>query len=665
MGRRSIARGSPDRLATSVYHSGVAFRSVTTRFICWTLLASGTVLAATVIASNRLARESAVEAAELEARQAADRLANRVRAVLSAVEESAQLLAAALESFGPDPRATESLLRRFVASGKDVYGATAAFAPAADGRHAPVLFAPYVFGPTDDPQQLRYVDLASAGVRYTEREWYTRPASSGQPSWSEPAVDEASGQPTVTYSVPFFRGTGPARRLAGVATADVPLEFLSRTVAEVHPGQTGRALVLSRGGRILALSQSRRLEVDMPLLEQLPAPRRSALAPLVRHMLSGGTGFAQIQLNDQPGRVIYQPIGMAGWSLGVFYPEQELMAGVDRLRLLQATLGLLGLAVLAAVVVALSRRLTAPLRELAGAARGLAENLDEKLPSTRSQDELGALVRAFGEMRDALRRYVHDLEVTTSAKQRLESELAIAGRIQMSMLPSPGAGSAAEGYELHALLDPAREVGGDLFDHFTEGGRVSFLVADVSGKGVPAALFMARAKTLFEVTAARQREPSAILAAVNGGLCRENEAGVYVTAVYGVLELATGEICLACAGHDVPLRLCPGAAPAPLQLEGGPVLGLLEAAAFPQSRLRLEPGEAVLAFTDGVGEAFDERGELFGTERLLAALGPLTAAPVERINRAVRERVSAFAAGARQSDDITLLTLRYLGPPRG
>ena len=642
------------------------FRSLTTRLIFWTLLASGGVLAATLVASTRLARQTAVDAAELEARQAADRLANRVRAVLAAVEESAQLLAAALETVDPDPRATESLLRRFVASGQHVYGAAAAYAPeaapAGGGRPARRPFAPYVFGEETDPSRLRYVDLAAAGIPYTRSEWYARPAATGQSSWSEPYVDEASGRAMVTYSVPVFSGQGAPRRLRGVATADVPLHFLARIVAEVHPGQNGRALVLSQAGRILALSESGRLEVDAPLLEQLPPERRAELEPLVRHMLAGASGFLPAEMNGRAGRVIYQPIGIAEWSLGVFYPEQDFMAGAQRLRLVEATLGLLGLLVLAAVVVALSRRLTAPLRELAGAARGLAANLDAELPAPHSRDELGALATAFGEMRDALRRYVHDLEVTTAAKQRLESELAIAKRIQMDMLPSRQAGSPEEGYELAALLEPARQVGGDLFDHLASAGHVFFLVADVSGKGVPAALFMARAKTLFEAAAARQRDPSALLAEVNRGLCRENEAGMYVTAVCGVVELATGELCFACAGHEPPVRLGRGAPPLPLETEGGTVLGLLDGAAYPQTRVCLSPGEAVFACTDGVNEAFDADGALFGTPRLLDCLASLAAAPPEAVNAGVRDAVRAFAGAARQSDDITALTLRYRGP---
>jgi sigma-B regulation protein RsbU (phosphoserine phosphatase) len=232
------------------------------------------------------------------------------------------------------------------------------------------------------------------------------------------------------------------------------------------------------------------------------------------------------------------------------------------------------------------------------------------------------------------------------------------------MLPPAQAGSEREGYELAALLDPAREVGGDLFDHVAADDHVFFLVADVSGKGVPAALFMVRAKTLFESAAERERDPATLLAEVNAGLCRENEGGMYVTAVCGVIDLATGELCFACAGHEPPIRLAAGAAPASLTTEGGTVLGLLPGATFTQDRVRLAPGEAVFAFTDGVGEAFDAEGKLFGLPRLVSCLAPLSAAPTVQVNAGVRAAVRAFAGAALQSDDIAMLTLRYLGPRR-
>ena len=640
----------------------MAFRSLTTRLIFWTLLASGGVLVGTMWASNRVARQTAVDAAAQQARQTAERLANRVRGVLSAVEESAELLAAALETLDLRPGATESLLRRFVASEQDIYGAAAAYAPGeVRGRE---LFAPYVYGRSDDPAALQALDLAAPGYHYTERDWYTAPARSGQPTWSEPYVDTgASGQALVTYAVPFFVSKGAARRLRGVATADLRLDWLQAIVRDVRLGQTGRALVLSREGRILALSEPRPLGSETPLVEQLPAEVRPALEPLVRQMMSGQSGFPELEIQGRRGRMLFQPIGLAGWSLGVFYPEEELMAGAVRLRTIQVPLGVVGLLVLAAVMVGLSRRLTAPLRELSTAARGLAANLDADLPTPHSADELGALATAFREMRSSLRRYIHDLEATTAAKQRLEGELAVARRIQMDMLPAPTSGGAAEGYELAAVLEPARAVGGDLYDHRAFGGRVFFLVADVSGKGVGAALFMARAKALFEAWAARRSDPAEMLVEVNRGLVRENDAGMYVTAVCGWLDVTTGEVVFACAGHEAPVRIPCDGPPSPLVAEGGAILGLLDEVAFPANAVLLAPGDALLAYTDGVGEAFDQVGGLFGVERLLAAVESSPSHDPQALNASVREAVRAFAGGARQSDDITILTLRYCGPP--
>jgi sigma-B regulation protein RsbU (phosphoserine phosphatase) len=640
----------------------VAFRSLTTRLIFWTLLASGVVLVSTLWASNRIARQTAVAAAEQQARQTAERLANRVRGVLSAVEESAELLAAALETLDMRPGQTERLLRRFVASEEDIYGAAAAYAPGETrGRDR---FAPYVYGRSDDPAMLQALDLAAPGYGYTDRDWYKAPARTGQPTWSEPYLDTgASGEALVTYAVPFFVSEVAARRLRGVATADVRLDWLQAIVRDVRLGQTGRALVLSREGRILALSEPGSLGLETPLVEQLPADVRPAFEPLVRQMMSGQSGFPEVEIQGRRGRMLYQPIGLAGWSLGVFYPEEELMAGAARLRAIQLPLGVFGLAVLAAVMVGLSRRLTAPLRELSTAARGLAANLDADLPTPHSADELGALATAFREMRSSLRRYIHDLETTTAAKQRLESELAVARRIQMDMLPPPTSGGAAEGYLLAAVLEPARAVGGDLYDHRAVGGRVFFLVADVSGKGVGAALFMARAKALFEAWAARRSDPAEMLVEVNRGLVRENDAGMYVTAVCGWLDLATGEVVFACAGHEAPVRVPGEGPPSPLAAEGGPILGLLDEVAFPSNAVRLAPGDAILAYTDGVGEAFDAEGGLFGLERLEAAIVSSPSRDPQALSAAVREAVRTFAGAARQSDDITILTLRYCGPP--
>jgi sigma-B regulation protein RsbU (phosphoserine phosphatase) len=260
-------------------------------------------------------------------------------------------------------------------------------------------------------------------------------------------------------------------------------------------------------------------------------------------------------------------------------------------------------------------------------------------------------------MQASLREYIRNLQETTAAKERLEGEMKAARRIQADMLPATSAGGRSAGYELSAVLVPARAVGGDLFGHFEEDRRLFFLVADVSGKGVPAALFMARAKTLFEAVVAVERDPGAALDTINRGLCRQNAAGMYVTAVCGILDVDSRAVAFATAGHEPPI-LVPSSGPSRrLETEGGGVLGLLDIWSYPVSRVTLSAGDALVMYTDGVSEAQDRNGEFFGVERLFAvtARGFDTAASM---TSGVLREVEAFAAGAPQSDDITILTLK-------
>jgi sigma-B regulation protein RsbU (phosphoserine phosphatase) len=261
-------------------------------------------------------------------------------------------------------------------------------------------------------------------------------------------------------------------------------------------------------------------------------------------------------------------------------------------------------------------------------------------------------------MRDSLKEYIHNLKETTAAKERLEGEMKAARRIQADMLPAPTAGGGAAGYELAATLVPARAVGGDLFDHFEQNRRVFFLVGDVSGKGVGAALFMARAKTLFDAVATDERNPGAVLSTLNRSLCRQNEAGMYVTAVCGVLDLDTRTVTFATAGHEPPILLASDGRSTPLEGDGGRVLGLMEIGDYPVTDRTLDKGDALVMYTDGVSEAQDPAGEFFGTERLLESTGRQVAGSASAITAALLKDVKTFAATAPQSDDITILTLK-------
>ena len=184
-------------------------------------------------------------------------------------------------------------------------------------------------------------------------------------------------------------------------------------------------------------------------------------------------------------------------------------------------------------------------------------NLDIELPALRSKDEVGRLADSFSHMKNSLKQYIKELTETTAAKERIESELKVAHDIQMSLLPKLF--PERKEFDIYATLEPAREVGGDLYDFsLLEEDRLFFLVGDVSGKGVPAALFMAVAKTLLNRLAERCTDPSLVLTQVNKELCRENESSMFVTLFCGLLDFKTGDLLFSNAGHNPPLRSVPG-----------------------------------------------------------------------------------------------------------
>ena len=276
---------------------------------------------------------------------------------------------------------------------------------------------------------------------------------------------------------------------------------------------------------------------------------------------------------------------------------------------------------------------------------------------------LGALFAATLAEADRQRRLLRE------AQARVAGEIEAARRIQMGLLPAPRELFAEERrFVLDALLEPARSVGGDFYDCFMlDAHRVFFIVGDVSGKGLGASLFMALAKSLIKSIALRaQDEPAAILERANAEISRDNPESLFVTAFAGVLDARTGRLAFCNAGHEPPVACAPGAAPERVLLSGGPPLCVVQGYAYGSGQLDLPQGGWLCVVTDGVTEAMNARFELYGTERLLSVLRGMESAAPEALIAAVREDVRRFAGGAEQSDDVTLLCVRWSGtPPSG
>ncbi len=291
-----------------------------------------------------------------------------------------------------------------------------------------------------------------------------------------------------------------------------------------------------------------------------------------------------------------------------------------------------------------------------------AGNLDFERPDIRSGDEVGRLADSFVYMRDALKKYIKELTQATAARERMESELKIAQDIQMSILPKvfPAFPARSE-FDIYAMLEPAREVGGDLYDFFLiDEDHLCFIIGDVSGKGVPAALFMAVTKTLINVIAKEiGGDPAKIIETVNRELCHGNDACMFVTLFCGILNLQTGVVEYVNAGHNPVLLIRREGETAFCECEGGAILGVFEDAQYKTEKLTLSSGDMIYMYTDGVTEAFNTAREQFSEERLQQEVASCGLISARELTVTTLQKIKEFTAGAEQSDDITIVVLRY------
>ena len=279
----------------------------------------------------------------------------------------------------------------------------------------------------------------------------------------------------------------------------------------------------------------------------------------------------------------------------------------------------------------------------------------------RTGDEIQALSEAIKTMELEINEYIQDLTTVTAEKERIGAELNVATQIQADMLPRIfPAFPDREEFDIYATMDPAKEVGGDFYDFFlVDDDHLAVVIADVSGKGVPAALFMVIAKTLIKNHAQNQEAPGTVFTQTNEQLCEGNDAGLFVTGWMGVLEISTGKFVYVNAGHNPPLLKRAGGTFEWLKSRPGFVLAGMEGVRYRENTLQLEPGDRLYLYTDGVTEATNSHEELFGDERLQNALNEYMDLPVEQFLPKIKECIDAFVGDADQFDDITMLALDY------
>mgnify|MGYP002521752651 FL=1 len=255
--------------------------------------------------------------------------------------------------------------------------------------------------------------------------------------------------------------------------------------------------------------------------------------------------------------VFYKPLGTTGWSVAIVCSESDIFGGYFRLLKIVTGIIILGLAIMLLVFSRIITKELKPLQQLAHGAETIASgHFDEELPQTQRTDEIGQLSQSFNNMQHSLTNYIEELKETTASKALIEGELQTASNIQQSMLPKIfPAYPERDDIDIYGRLRPAKEVGGDLFDFYIRDEKLFFCIGDVSGKGVPASLVMAVARSLFRTVSTHENRPAKIVNAINDAMSKDNDSNMFVTFFLGVLDIPTGRLRYCNAGHNAPIAI--------------------------------------------------------------------------------------------------------------
>lgn len=523
----------------------------------------------------------------------------------------------------------------------------------------------------------------SAGQNYSpdyvakERNWYKRALEEpGKVVWTDTYVDPFGD----TYVTAVRTFAGPDGSIKGVVACDIFFNIMAEEILEDGLGDTGTSFLLGENYDFIAYEVPEGGSFEPSFDAHFEDPDS------VRNSLRSGNGKVFYAVMD--GRELYiaaSTVPETGWTLCTAIDHSEVTSPIDKVKNQTQTVvenhsnklrsllsGLIVNIIMSFVLIGLlvsivgyylARNITGPLKDLSEQVGSIgAGDFDTKIVP-KSNDETGELATKFNEMQDNLKTYVENLQAVTSEKEKIGAELNVAQNIQADMLPRlfPPFPEKTN-MLLYASMDPAREVGGDFYDFFlVDDDHLAFVIADVSGKGVPAALFMVISKTLIKNRAMQGGTPAEILRDVNNQLAEGNEAEMFVTCWLGICELSTGHVIAANAGHEYPALFGADKHFELMKDKHGFVLAIMPGTKYKDYEFDLEEGGGFFVYTDGVTEATNLNNELFGTEGMLDALNDKAwRTPKDFLNN-VSESAYEFAGEAPQFDDITMIGFQWLG----
>ena len=549
--------------------------------------------------SNRGIKEEATQRAQSELEATELKILDVVNQAESAVRNSVWIAQWCLNV----PDSLVRVTQRIIADNPVVKGSTVALVPGYSKRYP--LFAPYTAVRPDG--SMESLSLATEEYDYPSQEWFTKPIEQNAGYWSEPYFDEGGGNILmVTYSMPIKDAKG---QTAAVLTADISLDWLTELVGNIHVYPNAYSMMVSRSGQFMVCPAE--TLVMRSTIKDIASQMEDStgIARLNQAMLAGESGSMAIRARGMVHHVFFAPVSRTGWSLSIVIPDEEIFGILKRIGKRVLLLQILGVLMIILIL------------------RSVARN---QLKYKRLNER----------------------------KEKMQSELNIAHNIQMSMIPKIfPAFPERDDLDMAAVLVPAKEVGGDLYDFFIRNEHLYFCVGDVSGKGVPASLVMAVTRSLFRTLAGRETKAGDIVTQMNNSMSDMNESNMFVTLFCGVLDMKTGHLDYCNAGHNAPLFFTDKIAELPV-VPNVP-LGILQDFEYQEQSIEIKHDDALFLYTDGVTEAENIHHELFGEQRLIEIMH--TRRTAQEHLEAVKAAVQAFVGEAPQSDDITVLFIHYLG----
>jgi sigma-B regulation protein RsbU (phosphoserine phosphatase) len=544
-----------------------------------------------------------------------------------------------------------SITSAVVVINEEIVGSCIAFRPDYfEGKH---YFAPYAYDSEND--SLKTKQLGNDQYNYFKMEWFAVPFLTKKPHWSNPYFDKDGGQIMMTtYSYPIMNDK---KEVIAVITADISIEWLTHQLCALNLNDNSKILLIGDKGQYIS-GNLPGIGFQEDVVKYEEAKKNPDFVKLIKKMTSLEKGTMTMRTGHYYSFAVYGPL-YNGWSTAIITPTKNTFAKLNFMQFVIAIVSIIGLLLLFLSCLRIIKTLTQPVTEFSKAAMVMAQgDFNAQLPQIETEDEIKDLHDSFEHMQQSITHYIQELQITTATKERFESELNIARQIQLSMVPTDFPDN--ERYSVHALLQPAREVGGDFYDFQEKGDDVFFVIGDVSGKGVPAALVMAITRAAFRFLSGLGLTIDKMVEKINNTLSARNENSMFVTLFVGKINLNTGELYYCNAGHNpIVIRHADGHAEY-LHAKSNIAVGLFENFNYEPEVIQLERGSRLILYTDGVTEAENITEAQYGEPRLLDFANQIDDKDSAKdiVDHLITD-VKNFTGEATQNDDITILTISY------